>query len=183
MVCIVCAGLDMKQVVYSNSVDERSPWSNSHRDPCHQAVCLEAEPLFITESELDVDRTPARIDTKARGDYAITTQPGMPPLYDASVDDCNLTHGTSGRRPRKTHETYMIVSIVVTLCFNAPFGIIAILFSWRAYTRFESGRLPEGRWNANVALALGLSGLVIGVCIVMAVVVYVTNIQTSAKSL
>ena len=72
-------------------------------------------------------------------------------------------------------QTYFIVTVVVTLCFNCPIGLIGMLCSVYSHSAFCRGDVTRGRCLARLALLLSLSGIVITISVVMSVVFYVTS--------
>ena len=71
--------------------------------------------------------------------------------------------------------TYFIVTVVVTLCFNCPIGLLAMLCSVYSHSAFCRGEVTRGRCLARLALLLSLFGIIVTISVVMSVVFYVTS--------
>ena len=87
--------------------------------------------------------------------------------------------GKAGKAPPKMyetgHQTYMVLSVVVSVCFNLPVGLLAFFVSVKSSDSFQSGDIPGGRVRARCSLVLSMLGIVMTVTIVMAVVFYIAD--------
>ena len=70
----------------------------------------------------------------------------------------------------KHHETYAMISCIVTMCFNLPIGLIAFWFSCLANKNFQRGNNKRGDCLANVALFISMFGIVSALLLIITLV-------------
>ena len=73
------------------------------------------------------------------------------------------------------HQTYMVLAVVVSACFNLPIGLLALLVSVKSQNSFKEGNLDSGRAKARCSLVLSMTGIVVTVAVVMGVVFYIAS--------
>ena len=66
---------------------------------------------------------------------------------------------------------YIIFSIVVLLCCNLLFGIIALIFSLQSDSSYKAGRLEDARKQGETAKRINIAGVVITIIIVVIVII------------
>ncbi|CAH1788451.1 unnamed protein product [Owenia fusiformis] len=71
-------------------------------------------------------------------------------------------------------ETYLTVAVVVTLCFNCPVGIVAMLFSFASFSSFQKGEQKEAIKQGRISCLISIFGMVLTIFVVIGVVLYVT---------
>ena len=67
-------------------------------------------------------------------------------------------------------QSYMGLAVVVTVCFNCPIGIFAIIASMSALREFEAGNAKAGKVKASWSLLLSMFGMILTVAIMMTLV-------------
>jgi hypothetical protein len=113
-------------------------------------------------------------ETTLTGNSVVVEQPTVP-KKDKNKEDEILEPYHKVNRP----ETYFVLSSVVTVCFNLPIGILALLCSWRALQSFQNGDMKTGRKQAKWAFCLSMFAMVLTVCLVMTLVFYVAYMSAS----
>ena len=74
-----------------------------------------------------------------------------------------------------TESTYLNLAVVVTVFFNIPIGLLAVVIAMRSASAYRGHRVQQGRRYATLALVVSLLGVVTTVAAVMAAVQYVTS--------
>ena len=72
----------------------------------------------------------------------------------------------------RTHPSYIPLSVIVTVVFNLPFGLLALIFAKSAEKKFASGEMRSANKRAHLSLVLNLAGMSITVLIVAFVVYF-----------
>ena len=119
-----------------------------------------------------------------------TSFEGMTPPGEAKLkrsETMNPTTGPTPERPQQqrkalkrpsvvvTESTYLNLAVVVTVFFNIPIGLLAVVIAMRSASAYRSHRVQQGRRYATLALVVSLLGVVTSVAAVMAAVQYVTS--------
>lgn len=73
-----------------------------------------------------------------------------------SQPDGRALHQESPNKPRN----YIGLAVVVLVCFNPPFGIIAILFSVKSNKDFLNGRFVTSRRKGKASCVFSVIGIV-----------------------
>ncbi|XP_076446271.1 uncharacterized protein LOC143283786 [Babylonia areolata] len=68
--------------------------------------------------------------------------------------------------------TNFAIACMVALCFNLPFGILAMYFSLKAVKAFQEGRAKLGERRSRWSIVLSLLGITITTVIISSVVLY-----------
>lgn len=68
--------------------------------------------------------------------------------------------------------TNFAIACMVALCFNLPFGVLAMYFSLRAVKAFQDGRAKLGERRSRWSIVLSLLGITITTVIISSVVLY-----------
>ena len=69
---------------------------------------------------------------------------------------------------------YIIFSIVVLLCCNLLFGIIALIFSLQSDSSYKAGRFEDARKHGHTAKIINIAGVIItAIIVVIVIIVYV----------
>ncbi|PVD37776.1 hypothetical protein C0Q70_00377 [Pomacea canaliculata] len=69
--------------------------------------------------------------------------------------------------------TNFAIACMVALCFNLPFGILAMYFSLRAVRAYQEGRHDMGERRSRFSIVLSLLGITITTVIISSVVLYI----------
>ena len=86
------------------------------------------------------------------GGHVILTQPDGRALYQPAP-------------PRTTN--YIGLAVVVLLCFNLPFGIVAVFLSVKSNKDFEAGNMEAGRYKGRLSMIVSATGIVITLTTIM----------------
>eukprot|EP00057_Strongylocentrotus_purpuratus_P015901 XP_011670375.1 PREDICTED: uncharacterized protein LOC105441185 [Strongylocentrotus purpuratus] len=106
--------------------------------------------------------------------------PEAPPTYQQSVDTPQTivptappqTSGMIRQAPSQPVRDYTIFAVIVTLCFCLPFGLVGIVKACEARRQQNSGDVEGARQAAKSAYNWSLTGLIFGVVVMLAVVIY-----------
>ncbi|OAF67078.1 hypothetical protein A3Q56_05199 [Intoshia linei] len=71
-------------------------------------------------------------------------------------------------------ENYLVLAIIVAMCCNALFGVIAVIYSILSNGDADRNNIIESKRKAKLSLKLSIAGIVIGVITIIFVIVYYT---------
>lgn len=69
-------------------------------------------------------------------------------------------------------QTYMGLALVVTLCFNCPIGLLALLIAYCSRKSWLSGKKGSASLQARISLVVSMLGILATIAIVIGVVWY-----------
>ena len=72
--------------------------------------------------------------------------------------------------------TNFAIACMVALCFNLPFGVLAMYFSLRAVKAYQEGRAKLGERRSRWSIVVSLLGITITTVIVSSVVLYIATL-------
>ena len=101
-----------------------------------------------------------------------------PAVLDSGSPDQMAASGEAGlgisRRKHKP-ESYILLSLIVTVCFNLPVGLCAVLLSFQAHKAFQRQDKKTGQCRARCALVTSMFGIVVTVAAMCTVVMLVAS--------
>ncbi|XP_059177181.1 uncharacterized protein LOC131956665 [Physella acuta] len=110
---------------------------------------------------------------------AIRTPPNKSPHTNLNKMAAPRTEA-GGKPPSQTKpeltaipQTNFAIGLLVTCCFNLPFGLLALYFSLRAAAAYRDGQNERGAIRAKVSIFLSLMGIMLTMILVSSYVVYI----------
>lgn len=89
-------------------------------------------------------------------------------------DNCTLSQPLP---PRTTN--YIGLAVVVLICFNLPFGVIAVLLSIKSNKEFEAGNFEGGRYKGRLSMIVSVTGISITLVTIILVIFWPVIIRKS----
>ena len=81
--------------------------------------------------------------------------------------------GINSSKLRRVPDTNLTLAALTCLCFNLPFGVIAMYLSLSAAKAYRDGKTERGDFRANASVLLSLFSIVSTVLIVMSIVLWI----------
>ncbi|GAB1597317.1 hypothetical protein Ahia01_000008100 [Argonauta hians] len=79
--------------------------------------------------------------------------------------------------PRTTN--YIGLAVVVLICFNLPFGVIAVLLSIKSNKEFEAGNFEGGRYKGRLSMIVSVTGISITLVTIILMIFWPVIIRKS----
>ena len=94
-----------------------------------------------------------------------------------STEENQNQRNTNKEIPEITNipNTNFAIACMVAMCFNLPFGVLAMYFSLRAVKAYQDGRAKLGEKRSRWSIVLSLLGITITTVIVSSVVLYIAT--------
>lgn len=134
-------------------------------------VSLLQDDSDVIESEVIIESDVTSHFTQSSSS-AIETESWKKKCYPPRVAP---SRGTSETYIPSDKQTYMGLSVVVSVCFNLPIGLLAFFVAHKSSQSFKAGNISQGHSRACCSLVINMLGIVVTVGTVMAVVFFIAE--------
>ncbi|OAF66248.1 Tumor suppressor candidate 5, partial [Intoshia linei] len=124
---------------------------------------------LLKDLVMDLAESTPYTDTSAKYGIPLQNQPvANTVVYQPQPGNTTVVMPNVINRPTN----YLVLAIIVTICCNLPFGIIAIIFSVLSSQEADKNNMDNARKNGKISLGMSVAGIVVSIIIIIIIVVY-----------